>query len=64
MLEQAAAKRLHGIRTVLVTTRMESSNGQSELQNAVAQAATADSFRNVEVIEADYDRLRSIFEYV
>lgn len=64
MLERAAAKRLHGIRTVLITTRTDALAGESELQRALAQAASADAFGSVEVVEADYARLRSIFEYV
>jgi uncharacterized protein (DUF58 family) len=64
MLEQAAAKRLHGIRTVLITTRTDSSGGQQDLRKAIEEAAAADAFSGVEVVEADFSRLRSIFEYV
>jgi hypothetical protein len=63
MLEQAAAKRIHGIRTVLITTRTESSSGQQELRKTVEQV-TADMLSGVEVVEADFSRLRSIFEFV
>jgi uncharacterized protein (DUF58 family) len=64
MLAQAAAKRLHGIRTVLITTRNQGSAGEGELRQAIAEAAAADAFRSVEVVEADFATLRSIFEFV
>jgi uncharacterized protein (DUF58 family) len=63
MLEQAAAKRIHGIRTVLITTRTDASSGQQELRKAVEEAAAVDAFSGVEVVEADFSRLRSIFEF-
>lgn len=64
MLEQAAAKRLHGIRTVLITTRTDASSGRQELRKAVEEAAAADALSSVEVLEADFSQLRSIFEFV
>jgi Asp-tRNA(Asn)/Glu-tRNA(Gln) amidotransferase A subunit family amidase len=64
MLEHAAAKRIHGIRTVLITTRTQTSSGQQDLRKAVQEAATVDAFSGVEVVEADFSQLRSIFEFV
>jgi uncharacterized protein (DUF58 family) len=64
MLQQAAAKRLHGIRTVLITTRTEVSAEGAELRQAVAQIAAADMLGNVEIVDADYSRLSSVFELV
>jgi hypothetical protein len=63
MLQQAASKRLHGVRTVLITTRTEESAGGPDLRKAVAEAAAADMTGRMEVIEADYVRLSSIFEF-
>jgi uncharacterized protein (DUF58 family) len=64
MLRQAAAKRLRGVRTVLITTRTEQSGTGPELRQAMADAAAADITGDVTVIEADYARLSSIFEFV
>jgi predicted TIM-barrel fold metal-dependent hydrolase len=64
MLQQAAAKRLRGVRTVLITTRTEQSGTGPELRQAMAEAAAADITGDVTVIEADYVRLSSIFEFV
>jgi uncharacterized protein (DUF58 family) len=64
MLEQAASKRLHGVRTLLITTRADGSAGRRELAQSVAQAAAADMLGNVEIVAADYAGLSSIFEFV
>ena len=64
MLQQAAAKRLHGFRTLLITTRLDASPGGSDLRRAVADAASQEIIGNVEILEADEARLSSIFEFV
>jgi uncharacterized protein (DUF58 family) len=64
MLQHAASKRLHGVRTLLITTRADGSAGRQELAQFVAQAAAADMLGNVEIVEADYAGLNSIFEFV
>jgi uncharacterized protein (DUF58 family) len=64
MLEHAASKRLHGVRTLLITTRAEGSAERNELAQTVTQIAAAGMLGNVEIVEADYAGLNSIFEFV
>jgi hypothetical protein len=64
MLKQAAARRLHGVRTLLITTRAPDVAARQELITAVEHASAADQFGNVEILEADALQLASIFEFV
>jgi uncharacterized protein (DUF58 family) len=64
MLQQAASKRLRGARIVLVTPRALSSAGRQDLERIVSQETVHDAAGPLEIVEADYDRLASIFEFV
>ena len=64
MLQQAASKRLRGARIVLVTPRALSSAGRQDLERIVSQQTVHDAAGPLEIVEADYDRLASIFEFV
>jgi uncharacterized protein (DUF58 family) len=64
MLEQAAQKRLQGVRTILVTSRTHDSAAGAELRGAVASGAAGNALSTVEVVEADYAKVRPIFEFV
>jgi hypothetical protein len=64
MLEQASAKRLQGVRTVLVTTRTHGSAPGAELRRLVASATAANALGSLEMVEADFVRLQPVFEFV
>jgi uncharacterized protein (DUF58 family) len=64
MLDDAASMRLHGLRTVLVTTRKAGTPEWRALERTVAEHSSADMIGGVEILEADYAGLASIFEFV
>jgi uncharacterized protein (DUF58 family) len=64
LLQQVASKRLRGTRIVMVTTRATGSPERRELEQIVSQQASHESAGPLEIFEADYDRLSSIFEFV
>jgi hypothetical protein len=64
LLKQVASKRLRGTRIVMVTTRAVGSPQRLELEQIVSQQAAHESAGPLEIFEADYDRLASIFEFV
>jgi len=64
MLDDAASMRLHGLRTVLVTTRKAGTPEWRALERTVAEHSSADMIGGVEILEADYASLASIFEFV
>jgi uncharacterized protein (DUF58 family) len=63
MLKEAASKRVRGVRTVLVTTRPAGSPERSGLDRLIAESSTADQLRGLEVLEADFAKLASTFEF-
>jgi uncharacterized protein (DUF58 family) len=64
LLQQSAAKRQHGTRVVLLTTRAPNSAQRRDLDRITSEHATHDATGPLEIVEADYDRLGSIFEFV
>ncbi|HEV8002129.1 MAG TPA: DUF58 domain-containing protein [Planctomycetaceae bacterium] len=64
LLQQSAAKRQHGTRVVLVTTRAPNSPQRRDLDRIAAEHAVHDATGPLEIVEADYDRLGPIFEFV
>jgi hypothetical protein len=64
MLRRAAAKRVHGTRTVLVTTRRPGTPERAALEGIIAGESAADRLGGWDVLEADFAALESIFEYV
>jgi uncharacterized protein (DUF58 family) len=64
MLEQAATRRLQGVRTLLVTTRAHDSAAGAELRRLVAKATAANALGTLEMVEADFGRLQPVFEFV
>jgi hypothetical protein len=64
LLQQSATKRLRGTRVVMLTTRASGSAQRRDLDRIVSQQAPHESTGPLEILEADYDRLASIFEFV
>jgi len=64
MVEEAADNRLRASRTVLVTTRPAGSAERRESDRLFHEGPAAERLGGVEVIEADFNRIASIFEYV
>jgi uncharacterized protein (DUF58 family) len=64
LLQQSAAKRQHGTRVVLVTTRAPNSAQRRDLDRIASEHAAHEATGPLEIVEADYDRLASIFEFV
>jgi uncharacterized protein (DUF58 family) len=62
MLKEAGAKRSGGVRTVLVTTRAQGSPERAGLERLIAENASAEQLRGMEVLEADETKLGSVFE--
>jgi hypothetical protein len=64
LLQQSASKRLRGTRVVMVTARASGSAPRRELDRVISEQAVHDATGPLEIVEADYDRLSSIFEFV
>jgi uncharacterized protein (DUF58 family) len=64
LLQQSASKRLRGTRVVLVTSRAAGSQARRDLERIIAEQAVHEATGPLEIVEADYDRLASIFEFV
>jgi uncharacterized protein (DUF58 family) len=64
LLQQSAAKRLRGTRVVMLTTRALGSPQRRDLERIVSEQATHEATGPLDIVEADYDRLASIFEFV
>jgi uncharacterized protein (DUF58 family) len=64
LLQQSASKRLRGTRVVMVTTRAPGSSSRRELDRIVSEQAVHEATGPLEIVEADYDRLASIFEFI
>jgi uncharacterized protein (DUF58 family) len=64
MLQQSSSKRLRGTRTLLITTRAPGSASRRDLDRVVSREAAHEATGPLEIVEADYDRLASIFEFV
>ncbi len=64
LLGHAAAKRLQGVRTVLVTTRSAGSAELRELHRLVEDRRAADLAADLEIMEADPVGLSHMFELV
>lgn len=64
LLQQAASKRMRGTRIVLVTPRALGSAARLDLERIIKQESVHDAAGPLEIVEADYDRLASIFEFV
>ena len=64
LLQQSAGKRLRGTRVVMVSTRAPGSARRGDLERVISEQAVHDGTGPLEILEADYDRLGSIFEFV
>lgn len=64
MLQHSASKRLRGTRVVLITSRASGSAPRRDLDRIISEQAMHDAAGPLEIVEADYDRLASIFEFV
>jgi hypothetical protein len=64
MVKVAASRRLQGSRTILVTTRQQGSPERAELDRIVADDSSNEPLGHVEMVEADFNQLASVFEFV
>jgi uncharacterized protein (DUF58 family) len=64
LLQQSASKRLRGTRVVMITTRALGSSERRDLERIISEQSPHESGGPFEIVEADYDRLASIFEFV
>jgi uncharacterized protein (DUF58 family) len=63
LFQQSVSKRLRGTRIVMLTTRAAGSPERRDLERVISQGSVHESAGPVEMVEADYDRLASIFEF-
>jgi uncharacterized protein (DUF58 family) len=64
LLQHSASKRLRGTRVVMVTSRAPGSTPRRDLDRIISEQAVHDATGPLEIVEADYDRLGAIFEFV
>jgi hypothetical protein len=64
LLQQSASKRLRGTRVVMITTRALGSQPRRDLERIVTEQSPHEVAGPLDLVEADYDRLASIFEFV
>jgi uncharacterized protein (DUF58 family) len=62
MLEHGARKRVHGTRNVLITTRPTGSTDRRDLDRIVQDESSRDLIGGLEILEADFSSLGSVFE--